>query len=76
MRPHQRRLRSEYLGIDEIQHFPAPVIVGIPRGAGKMKIAYLLALEGFNDLPLIMIHNPVKRFHRTFNFLLCGLCRL
>ncbi|MNC25772.1 hypothetical protein D3C76_218920 [compost metagenome] len=76
MRPHQCRFRSKHLGVDKIQHLPAPVVIGISCRACKMKITYLLPLKGFNDLPLIMIHYPVKRFHRTFNFLLCILCRL
>ncbi|MNI85435.1 hypothetical protein D3C73_1424300 [compost metagenome] len=76
MRPDQCRLRTEYLGIYKIQHFTAPVIIGIAGRTGKVKIAHLLPLERLNNLPLIMIDYPVKRLHRTFDFLLCGLCRL
>ena len=71
MRPYQCGLRSKNVRINQVQNFTTPIIISITGGTGKVKIADLMTLKCFNNLPLVVIDDPVDlpepAFHLTFS---------
>ncbi len=59
LRPHQRRLRTEAVGVDPLQRVPPLVVVAVAGGEVEVVGGHAVFLHGGDDLELVLLGDTV-----------------